>query len=218
MNSTELLDAFRDEMFDTVEPYLWSDAFIYRAIDDAQKMFCRLTEGIEDARTAGLTKIAVEAGTDWYDLSPLILKLRSVHRADNGLSVRVVGAELCDKLGIQFDGSVGPVTAVVTGLEKSAARIWPMPNETVDLNLSVFRLPLAPITGAGDETLEIDDQHHWHLLNWVKHLAYLKPDPETYNLSKSKDYEAAFRAYCAQARVEQGRARHPAGAVAYGGL
>src|SRR5574343_1302930 len=113
-------------MFDTVEPYLWSDAFIYRAIDDAQKMFCRLTEGIEDARTAGLTKIAVEAGTDWYDLSPLILKLHSAHRADNGLSVRVVGAELCDKLGIQFDGSVGPVTAVVTGLEKSAARIWPM--------------------------------------------------------------------------------------------
>lgn len=218
MNSTELLAAFRDEMFDTVEPYLWSDAFIYRAIDDAQKMFCRLTEGIEDARTADITVLPIAAGTDWYTLSPLILKPRFAHRADNGRPVRIVGAELCDKLGIQFDGSTGPVTALVTGLEKGAARVWPMPNETVDLNLSVFRLPLEPITDVGDQTLEIDEQHHWHLLDWVKHLAYLKPDPETLNRKTAGEYEQAFRTYCAQARIEQGRVRHPAGAVAYGGL
>ena len=46
MNSTELLGTFREEMNDLQTPYLWSDALLYRYINDAQEMFCRRTEGI----------------------------------------------------------------------------------------------------------------------------------------------------------------------------
>ena len=76
-------------------------------------------------------------------------------------------------------------------------------------------LPVTPV--AGDDP-EIDEQHHLALLHWVKHKAYAIHDTETYDRAKSDDYEIRFRNYCASAKVEQNRARHSAGAVAYGGI
>lgn len=218
MNSTELLEAFRDEMVDTEAPYLWSDAAIYRYLDDAQKMFCRLTEGVEDSRTTALTQLAVTPGTEWLTLSPLILKVRTALRADNGREVSIIPIEKAQDLGIRFNGQAGPVKHLVAGMEKRALRLWPVPNETVTLNLSVFRLPLQKITDAGDQELEIDEQHHEALLFWMKHKAYDKQDAETFDRRKSDEFEARFRVYCTAALKEQERARRDNGTVIYGGL
>lgn len=218
MTSTELLAAFRDEVADTVLPYLWSDATVYRYIDDAQKMFCRRTEGIEDSRTAAVTQLAVVPNTEWYPTSKLILKIRSVTRNDTGRSVEVVNVERAPERGIYFDGRKGPIRALVAGLDKSALRAWPIPNETVTLSMSVFRLPLEAIADEGDQDLEVDEQHHQALLLWAKHLAYNKQDAETADPNRAADYEQRFYAYCAAARIEQERARRVVGTVAYGGI
>ena len=218
MNSTELLEAFRDEVADQAEPYLWSDAAFYRYLNEAQEMFCRKTEGIEDARTAAVTRIDVTPGTEWYPVSNLILKIRSITRTDTGRPVEVVSAEHAAAQGVFFDGRVGPLKALVAGLDKGALRAWPTPNDAPTLNLAVFRLPLTPITSAGDEALEIDTQHHPALLYWAKHRAYSKQDAETADARKALDFEQKFYAYCAAARTEQERARHSAGTVAYGGI
>jgi hypothetical protein len=78
-------------------------------------------------------------------------------------------------------------------------------------------LPLVNIDEDADE-FEIDEQHHLALLHWVKHKAYSKDDAETFDRRKADEFEARFRSYCAAAKVEQNRARHPAGSVMYGGL
>lgn len=218
MDSTGLLELFREEVKDTDRPYLWSDTHVYFYIGEAQKMFCRLTEGIEDARTAGVTELDITTGQDWYDLSPKILKLRSAHRSDTGREVELMPAEMAERRGVRFDGRTGPPSVIVQGLEKNAVRVWPVPSEDITLNLRVFRLPLVDITDEGGQEFEIDEQHHYALLKWVKHLAYGKQDADTFDRKKTDDYEAEFRAYCRAARIEQGRARHPAGAVMYGGL
>lgn len=96
-------------------------------------------------------------------------------------------------------------------------RAWPFPNNTATVELRVFRLPLVPITDAGDQELEIDEQHHLSLLLWMKHRAYGKEDAETFDRSKRDDFEQRFQAYCARAKAEQVRLRHPAGTVQYGG-
>lgn len=210
MDTTELRNIFRDEFFDAVAPYLVSDLLVYTYIDDAQKMFCRLTEGIEDARSF---TIAVEPGTEWYDLDTSILKLRRVTNA-LGRPVDLVSAELTEQRGIRFEGQTGPPKALVTGAEKGAVRVWPKPDTANTLTLSVFRLPRD--VGEGDR-LEIDPQHHLALLMWVKHKAYGIHDTEVSNPQKADEFEARFRAYCAAAKTEQGRARHDAGTVTYGG-
>lgn len=60
MKVQELYDQFRSDAMDTVAPYLWSDTNVYRYMDDAYKMFVRLTGGIGDFTTQD---VAIATGT-----------------------------------------------------------------------------------------------------------------------------------------------------------
>ena len=68
MNSSDALEVFREEMNDEATPYLWSDGLVFRYLDQAQKNFCRWTEGIEDSTTTAITQATVTAGVDWVEL------------------------------------------------------------------------------------------------------------------------------------------------------
>ncbi len=212
MDTTELLTMFRSEVDDAVVPYLVSDALVYAYIDDAQKMFCRWTEGIEDGRSFSL---AIAPNVEWYDIDPAILKLRKAYDATTGREVRVINTEKAEFYGVVFDGRPGPVKTLVAGIEKHALRAWPMPNATATIPLEVFRLPRT--VEAGDD-LEIDDQHQQHLLIWVKHRFYGIKDSEVYDKRASEEKQQEFKDYCAAAKKEQERARRSAGTVNYGGI
>lgn len=213
MNTTELLSVFRQEVYDNVVPYLWSDALIYTYIDDAQKQFCRKTYGIEDSRSF---KISVkDDGTEWYAIDPLILKIRGATNAATGDDIALIASEKMVTHGLKFDGKVGPLRALITGLEKGSVRTHPVPNIAVTVSLSTFRLPND--IAAGDD-FEVDPQHILGLLDWVKCKAYRVQDAETSNPKKAMEHEQVFEAYCAKAKVEQSRARRPVSTVTYGGL
>jgi hypothetical protein len=218
VNSTELVSLFRKEFGDTAEPYLVSNEQVYRYLNEAQENFCRWTEGIEDASTPDVCRIQVVAGTDWYPISRKILKVREAVNTATGRPVDVMSTEKASLKGVFFSGKPGPLRMFVTGLEKSKLRAWPLPNESAEIELRVFRLPLVAITDEGDQELEIDEQHHMSLLHWVKARAYGIEDAETFDRRKADEYEGRFRAYCQQAKTEQVRARHSAGAVVYGGI
>ena len=217
MNSSELLSLFRAEMDDLVEAYLWADEEILGYIDDAQKMFCRKTDGISDATTPEVTRIAVTSGTDWVDLHPSILKIRAVDRADTGRPLELINTEDMPRRGWYFDGRPGYIKALVVGAQAHKARVWPLAGEDVGVNLTVFRLPLARITDF-DQALEVDEEHHRHLLLWCKHLAYSKQDAETFDKTKAAEFESRFGMYCMQVRDEERRKRHKTRVVVYGGL
>ena len=217
MNSTELLETFREEMNDVETPHLWSDALIYRYINEAQEMFCRKTEGIEDS-SSPLCRLEIEEGTDWYLLSRKILKVREAVDTRTGRPYEIMNMEKASTKGVLFNGNPGPLKLFVTGLEKSKLRAWPVPSVATTVELRVFRLPLETITDDGDQELEIDEQHHLALLMWVKHRAYGKEDAETFDRRKSDEFEMRFYAYCAEAFKEQGRARRSVGTVIYGGI
>lgn len=212
MTARELLALFRIEVSDLAAPYLWSDAQVVGYLDDAQKQFCRLTEGIEDGRSF---KVSITAGKEWYALSPQILKLRKAVSAETGRELKVINVERMTAEGMLFDGRTGPINALVTGIEKHSARAWPVPAVGTVLHLNTFRL--SETLAVGDEP-EIDEQHHRHLLMWVKHLAYDVQDSETYDSRKAEDFAQRFRAYCTEAKTEQERARRVVGAVVYGGI
>lgn len=218
MNSSELLDLFRSEMSDKVEPYLWSDEEIFGYEDDAQKMLCRKTDGIADASTAAVTQIAVVADTDWVALHASIKRVRSVIRTDTGRPVEVINRDDMPKRGWYFDGRTGPVKALVIGSEAHKARVYPKSNEAITLQLEVFRLPLVRITDDGDQEFEVDEEHHRHLMLWMKHLAYSKQDAETFDRTKAAEFEQRFYAYCAQVQQEERRKAYKPGNVAYGGI
>lgn len=217
MNSTELLEAFRREMQDVETPHLWEDVDVYRYMNDAQNMFCRLTEGIEDS-SSDVCRITVTAGTEWYPIDRKILKVREAVDTATGRPYGVVNMEKASLQGVLFDGRPGPLKLFVTGMEKHKLRAWPLPFDDATVELRVFRLPLEPITDVGDQELEIDEQHHNALLLWMGSLAYMKQDADAYDKAASEELEGRFRAYCHAALKEQERARRNNGTVVYGGL
>lgn len=218
MNTTELYTLFRSDMDDVNAPYLWSDDDVFGYIGDAQTMFCRKTDGISDVTTPAVTQLAITPGAGRITTHKSVLKIRTATRLDTGRSVEVVNREDMAKRNWYFDGTQGPIKALVVGEEAHSVRTYPVSNETVNIELMVFRLPMVAITTDGEQEFEIDEQHHRHLLLWCKHLAYSKQDAETIDKNKAAEFEQKFNAYCETAKEEARRARHKPRLVAYGGL
>lgn len=217
MNAGQLRDVFRREVFDLVEPFLWSDEEVYGFLDEAQEMFCRLTDGLADARTDEVTLLEIPAGARWVALHPRIKKIRAAVVESTGHIVPVLNLEDAMTHQWRHDGTPGPLRALILGEQEHQARCFHVPDADVAVRLSVFRLPLTAIADEAS-TLEIDPQHHRGLLHWVKHRAYSKPDTETLDKQRARDSADAFYAYCDQAKREQGLARHKPRSVTYGGL
>lgn len=227
MNSTELLALFRSEVRDDAAPYLWSDTEVFSYMDDAQKMFCRLGGGIADS-TSAVTTLAVTAGDIFITISPLILKLRDVRVTSTGRIIDVLnfedlnyanmyGTDYGRSYSYSLDASTGRIDAVVVGMEPNKIRLIRIPTEDESLSLITYRMPLNTINAVAQD-FEIDEQHHRHLLYWMKHLAHQKQDAETYDRGRSDAFRAEFMAYCDQAKAERARREHKPRAVMYGGL
>lgn len=215
MDSLGLIAEFRNDVDDNALPQLWSDATIALYADDAQKMFCRLTNGLADS-TSQMCNIDIDEGEPWAALDKRILKIRRAERVSDGRPVTIINAEDLDTLGVRLD-RVGVVNSLVLGLEENKIRWGCVPSDADAITMTVFRLPLRPITTEKSQ-LEIGEQHHLHLLLWMKHLAYGKQDADVYDPRKASVNEGAFRAYCTAVKSEQDRARHKTRIVAYGGI
>jgi len=224
MDSATLLEKFRLEVFDTVEPFLWSDDEALEYMDDAHKMFCRLTDGIPDA-TSDLTIIDFLAGDEWLPIDERVLKIRKAYLASTNKPVGLInfedlGSVTHDTYGYPIptflDNSTGDVTQIVLGMEQDQVRLIKIPEVDDTMRLIIYRLPLTDITATG-QAFEIHQRHHVHLLHWMKHRAYSKHDAETFNKGKADEFEMKFRNYCEQSRVEGETRRHKERTVSYGG-
>lgn len=225
MDAAALLALFRADVRDDVAPYLWSDIEVLSYIDDAQKMFCRLQGGILDS-TSPLTVLTVTIGVANVPYDPRILKVKGAWRESDGCVIEILNFEDLQfkpvtndygyRLPPQIDNTPGPIKALVTGMDDTSFRIVHVPIEADIVHLTVLRLPLKTISEA-ELTLEIAEQHHRHLLLWVKHLAHLKQDAETYDRGRAEQFRSEFLAYCDMAKGERERRDHKPRTVAYGG-
>lgn len=215
MNVGDLIKRFRSDVRDDAGGQLWTDPEIIQNLDDAQRMFCRLVGGIADS-ISGVTKVSAQAGTEYVQFDPRILKIRYVRRASDGREVTLLNFEDLQRSKFVLDTRQGKIEAVVTGMHQHRGRLVYIPDVADTLLLTVYRYPLNPLAAKGDEP-EIDEQHHLHLLLWVKHLGYSKQDAETYNRQKAIEFEGLFRQYCERARQERDRLEHKYRTVEYGG-
>jgi hypothetical protein len=214
MDSLGLKDAFRLDVDDNVEPFLWSDELIATYADEAQKMFCRLTNGISDS-SSPMCSVDIEAGEPTAALDKRILKVRRAMRASDARPITLVNVEEMDSLGVRLTEHRGQVSYAILGMDENSVRWVNVPALNDTALLTVYRLPLRTITAA-KTALEIPEQHHRSLLMWMEHLAYGRQDTDTYDPRKAERCEAAFTAYCAQAKAEQDRARSKVRVVRYG--
>ncbi len=218
MTSDELYEAFREDIVDVAKPYLWSDAEVWRYMNDAYSMLVRLTQGIPDADSEA-TEVQIVANDGHGELHPSILRIMSATRRSDGAEIKVINAtDLSAYKRLASLRESGRVEYMLVGSKPHACRWVGVPLTDDVCDLTVYRLPLVPITGPGQQLAEVEDMHHIHLLNWMKHLAYKKHDAETFNPSASKEYAAEFATYCDRVQAEWERYKHKTRVVAYGGL
>lgn len=219
MTPEEVVTLFRTEIADVATPQLWSDTEAYNYLDDAQTMFCRLTGGLPDS-VSDLTQVALAVGDTTFEVDERILKIRDAYRSSDGRRLYILNREDMERMGMRFDGRQGPIEAIIIGMDETTAYLYPVPNVADTVNLVIDRLPLDEINedNAANVELEIPRRHHRHLLYWMKKLAYEKQDAETFNKTKSLEFEAKFEKYCFNAKLEKDRRKHKPRSVAYGGL
>lgn len=224
--ASELFEAFRSDVVDEVAPYLWKDTEIVRYADAAYRRFVRLTGGIHDF-TSPITRVNVVAGEATAEVSKLILRFDTATRESDGKDIEVTNwtdRNLMRRDDFGFsnslynDGGVGEIRYMVIGNQEGIVKWVRIPAADDVVNLQVYRLPLTHIVDGTHTMDEINEDHHIHLLDWMKHLAFLKQDSETYDKDSSDRHGSAFVAYCAQAKAEMDRYRSKVRVVQYGGL
>lgn len=221
MTPSELKDAFREMVRDQVEPYLWSDAEIYRYMNRAQNDLCRLVGGISDSRS-GATYIRMAENVAYYPISQKILKVVAVYRDDTGEALQLLNEETLYAKGRTLRDPVGKPRSVVVGMDQDYVRLDPVPDAAesgLHLRMHVYRLPLNDIDSQGNcGALELHEQHHIHLLAGIAAQAYRKQDAETFDITRANTFADEFAAYCSQCKRERERREHTPRTITYGGL
>lgn len=226
MNSTDLFNAFRSDVRDEVTPYLWSANDLARYANAAQIQFCKLEGGIADSSSAA-TQVAVTAGEEFSPLHASILKIRHARRQSDGRELELLNLEDVQQMYAQPSdygsltssttmNSVGALRGMVLGMELNKARWVSIPDADDTVLLTINRKPLGCIDGA-DVDLEIVEDHHEYLLLWMKYMAHLKQDAETYDKGRADTFRAQFEDYCRQAKIDRERREHKFRTIAYGG-
>lgn len=226
MFSDELLCAFREDTVDNVAPYLWSDEEVYRYMNDAYFMFVRCTGGIADG-SSSITQITATTSTATTAIDASIMRIRTARNTTLNKPITVVNVQDEDyawreDYGLLFSGydptTEGRPDYMIIGEEDEKVRWIQVPDADYAVQLVVERLPLIRITRSKQPFTGVREEHHYHLLKWMRHLAYRKQDADTFNLVKSDQERDDFIAYCDLATNEKATRRHKVRVVKYGGL
>lgn len=211
MKAELVLDEFRRRVDDTKQPYLWSDDEALLYLNEAHNAFVRLTGGIRDARSE-LCELSVGAGEEFIELDPRILRIVTARIAD-GAILDVVGPQHGLALAKRASGRF---IALVQGDDEGAVRCVSIPEAAYTIQLTIERLPLAPLTVTSD--LEVRDEYAYDLVPGMMAHAYTKQDAETKDEEKAQRYLNQFEVQAAKAYAEKRRRSGRARTVTYGGL
>jgi hypothetical protein len=218
---SDLAARFRSQMRDEVEPYLWSDDDILSYMGDAQEKFVLRTGGIADS-SSYLTQISLLADKEspWYDFSPRIFRVRDAWLENSKERVKILNLEdfLRDPKAFKRFENPARVRMIVVNADDNRLQTFPRTNEDETLRLSVLRLPELSVPPTMDSTLEIADQYHLGLLDWMIRCALLKQDAETFDYDKSTLAEQRFSNFCEESRREIEKRRYKVHVVRYGGI
>jgi hypothetical protein len=226
MTSDDLYDAFRSDVVDLAKPYLWTDEEVFRYMGDAHRMFSRLTNGVSDFTSEACTATIV-AGEAEAEIHPSILRVMTATTVSDKRPLKVLNeSDLNTLLNLDYgqqrqliaDDTPGDVVYMLIGRQRGKVRWIKVPEHNDTVQMTVYRTPLVIADSAGKEITDVHEDHHIHLLDWMKHLAYKKKDAETLDPKASEEGKESFHAYCEFVKKEWDRYKHKTRVVQYGGV
>jgi hypothetical protein len=208
-------------------------------MDEAQRMFVRRTEILRKTHpfTPALTAVTYTApiitavnldGFITYNpeiIRPLRarmslaanadpLRIITMEDLDNGFFIRDFGLIFTQ----DWQTKTGPARFLVTNMQEDQWRLVPIPLIDDTLELTVLHMPLNDVTCDGT-ALEVTKREDQQIIKmYMKKLAYLKQDADTYDKELSDRFEAEFEKRADERRREIRRTRFRHQGMRYGGI
>jgi len=236
MTYDDLATLFRFAVDDTdADDPLWSDSELNSYMDGAQKEFARRTDYFSDASTAAITQIAYVADDTLIALDPRVTKIRSAKLITGKSKLEPVKytdmeshisnpsdyhspAEYSSQL--DWEDATGTPRYLITDIETNKVRLSPIPVIADTVQMMVYRLPLEDINDTFQTLEVVEEDYQRGLLFYMKYMAYLKNDADTYDERLANTALANHENFIEKARADLRRVRFSStkGVVRYGGL
>ena len=192
MKLKELIGLYRMQAFDKVEDYFCSDEELAIYANEAQDEACRRAQLLVDS-SSPMCKVQIPADAHVVKLDARIINVQRAFVERQPLGV--VSVQEMDAIwpGWQFEAANTQVTHLVTGMTTGAVHLFPRPIAAVQIQMTVQRLPLKPMSKECDEP-EIRSELHKALVDWMLFRAYSREDTDLYNDTKATLRERSFEA------------------------
>jgi hypothetical protein len=197
MTPQELIDHARVVLDDNGEPQLWTDDELVRYLNAAVNEACERALLIEDRSTPACCTITLVAGQAEYPLHKSVIRVKRVAWGSDVLTS--TSTEELDDGMFGWENAEGRPAAFIEG-SGNTIRLSRIPRAedlavTPTLSLVVYRTLLSPLTPESNLDGELTDVkaiYQLRLLDWVGRLAYMKRDSETFDATRSNQFEADF--------------------------
>lgn len=202
MTGDELLAYTRQDLLhDTAQPRLWSDDLILRYLNEAQRLFCRLTYCLTQTDER-LDTVELDEGESTYPIDKKILHIF-------GAGIEGASQELRDytfrALPNLLAGSTGRPSIYVLNQRNHEIRVYPVPDQAYTLKLRIAALPISEITF--DSAPEIPEQYHIDLPEYVAYRCLVTAEVDGSNLGSADKFKESWNARVAEAKREYYRLR-----------
>lgn len=209
MNAGDLLSAVRADLFDLVEPYLWSDEELLRFMDEGHRRLLNDVGGVRDTSSSAM-RLTLKAGSDRVKRPSAIIRLERIV---------LVG------IGLLTPGQTNPPAVPDLGRprryfinEDDRYLIFDkLADADYTLQLQVLRGAVDTIDSR-DAEFDIKDDWVPVIGHWVRYRAYSKPDAESMDVRARDAAKAMYDEEAARAKVAISKARTPVLQVSYGGI
>ena len=196
MNLEQLIQQFRVDADDLVQPYLWPDDWVAPWLTEAVSEAAVRGRLIYEAANAAVSQIAVSASAATHELHKSLFELVHLRFQATGAATSSVlpikAREELDRIRPGWRDETGTPRYAVQ--DDTRITLVPRPEVAGTLHVEGYRVPLKALENDTDKP-EIHEAHHRHLVHWALHRAFTKPDSETIDPTRAATAEAAFTRY-----------------------
>ncbi len=228
MNLQEMLDYTaaqylddRTELVDGDPDQLWSDDFLVRQFNEAQRLLARASWCITEEGISPAGRITLATGKQVYDLHKSVLRVLMATPIDQAWPLnRTSDAVL--RRPRPFDDSPFNIDTATSATESGRPamfstdagtrqmRIWRVPTATENglvVNLKIARLPIVWLTQDNtDGVPEVPEDYHLKICEYAAGKALTLPNVDGSQKADGRQLIADFNTVCADARRDRQRA------------
>lgn len=197
MTLLELVQRFREDAFDLVQPYLFDDSNIKHWFNDAVKEAAIRGRLIHESVNPLVCTIQVLPGISVYPLHDSLYEIECIFLFDAPMPTRpetIYQISQEDLSDIWYDWRTRTGRPEYAIQQDTSIRLSPTPVNEGVISMEGYRTPLAPMVLDSDRP-EININHHEQLIQWALYKAFSKPDGETFDPSRAAIAKQEFTDY-----------------------